>query len=61
MILTQTGAHTFQNLLGEVVVIGGGIIGLKMGTVSCGAVWAPKLPSSSFSKVFDQSKALSSN
>ena len=38
MISTQAGAQTFQNLLGEVVVIGGGIIGLKMGTVSCGAV-----------------------
>ena len=38
MISTQAGAHTFQNLLGEVFVIGGGIIGLKMATVSCRTV-----------------------
>lgn len=37
MSSTQAGAHTLQKSLENLFVIGGGIIGLETGTVSCGA------------------------
>jgi pyruvate/2-oxoglutarate dehydrogenase complex dihydrolipoamide dehydrogenase (E3) component len=38
MSSTQARANSLQKSLGKLFVIGGGIIGLEMGTVSCGAV-----------------------
>src|ERR1700684_639472 len=55
---TQAGAHSLQNSLGKLFLIGSGITGLEMGIVSCGAVWAPKLPSSSFSVVMEVSESV---